>query len=353
MSTDRLAVAKARALDDLTGLIHALQLQGKARGRSFTGLSPFRQEKNPSFTLWLHGPAKGGWKDFGGGTKGDIVDLVALLAADGTRSGALKWLEHRYSLARIDASERQRLADAAATRRRTAEREIAETDEAARLRAIRLIKGAAELNGADPASLYMARRGCPLAGVPHLEPKTFRWIARHAWWMSETRPHPEFPALLSAMRDGGGRLMSVHRTFLARDGSGKAAVAKPKLIYPACGGATIRISQGPSALTCEEAAAEGVRGPMIYCEGVEDGATLAIDAPEYRVHAVGSLPGLLSAPDFPCADSYLIARDNDWGKPQAADMFDAAMRRLHAFGKPIAEITSPMGKDFNDIVRTA
>lgn len=347
-----MAVAKARALDDLPGLIHALQLQGKARGRAFTGLSPFRQEKNPSFTLWLHGPAKGGWKDFGGGTKGDIVDLVALLAADGTKAGALKWLEHRYSLAKIDAGERQRLAEASAARRKQGAVEIAETDKAARLRAIRLIKGAAELSGEDPASRYMASRGCPLQAVPHLEPKTFRVVDRHAWWMSETRPHPEFPALLSAMRDGAGQLMSVHRTFLAPDGSGKAPVTKPKLIYPACSGTTIRISRGPSGLGCEEAAAAGVTGPMIYCEGVEDGATLAIDGVEYRVHAVGSLPGLLSAPDFPCADSYLIARDNDWGKPQAADMFAAAMRRLHAFGKPVAEITSPIGKDFNDIVRT-
>jgi hypothetical protein len=57
--------------------------------------------------------------------------------------------------------------------------------------------------------------------------------------------------------------------------------------------------------------------------------------------------------DHACVSSWIVAKDNDWGKPQAAALFTRAIERLQGFRKPVKVIASQLGKDFNDQWRAA
>ena len=79
----------------------------------------------------------------------------------------------------------------------------------------------------------------------------------------------------------------------------------------------------------------GDAGFIGLTEGIEDSASAGMAYPQLRMHAMGSLSGLLHVPDLACAAGYLVFRDNDWGKPQAQQLFARGIARLRGFGKPI------------------
>ncbi|TWR23974.1 DNA primase [Mucilaginibacter achroorhodeus] len=69
-------------------------VQLKKRGANFIGLSPFVNEKTPSFTV---SPAKGIFKDFSSGKGGSAVTFLMELEKF-TYPEALKWLAKKYSI---------------------------------------------------------------------------------------------------------------------------------------------------------------------------------------------------------------------------------------------------------------
>ena len=69
-------------------------VQLKKRGANFVGLSPFANEKTPSFTV---SPAKGIFKDFSTGKGGSAVTFLMELEKF-TYPEALKWLAKKYSI---------------------------------------------------------------------------------------------------------------------------------------------------------------------------------------------------------------------------------------------------------------
>ncbi len=116
-------------------------------------------------------------------------------------------------------------------------------------------------------------------------------------------------------------------------------------------GGVIRLTRGPSGRTPEDAGSDQA-GLLAVSEGPENGLTLARAAPEARVWAATSLGNLGHVPvDHPCVSGIVMVRDNDWGKPQAVDTFEAAIDRLRETGKPLAVMRSHWGKDINDAVR--
>jgi hypothetical protein len=127
-------------------------------------------------------------------------------------------------------------------------------------------------------------------------------------------------------------------------------VPKPKLIWPAYQGCVIRLAMGASGMTPEEAIAAGERGPCAVTEGIEDGLTVALAAPELRVWAAGALANIANAPALPIVSAWLLHRQNDDGRA-AGDAFAKAREALGATGRPVAEIASHHGKDINDLLR--
>lgn len=360
----RFRAAKVALVDDVRALVAELVPGGRQRGKYWAGARcPWRPDKHAgSFFVYLDGPAAGGFKDYAGET-GDVFHLVANALGISVFE-ALKWAEDRYGIRGMDAGARQRLEEEGRKRRErmAAEAKVKTRDD--RKGASRMFREAsAEINAA--VLKYFRGRGCPLEAIQTLDRGSFRSYASFEWWMGARRngkgekiaPGPSYPCLVSAFRDELGRGRAVHMTFVARDGKGKAPVEidgqnKAKLIWPNPEGCTIRISHGESGMSPEEAAANGVVGPLLVCEGLEDGSTFAGTAPALRVHAAGSLWGLATLPDFACADSYLLARDKDWGKGQAQELFEFAIARLRTTGKPVEPIEAPIGKDINDTMRS-
>jgi hypothetical protein len=318
-----------------------------------------------SLVVWIRGTSPGAWKDYATGDKGDILDLIAFAQfghstppSKEARAEALRWARGFLGLADMPPVERNRA-------RAFAEKKARERAESDQERALRNQKRAFEMwlkavplaEGA-PARSYLAGRGIPLASIQHLE-GDLRFAPALEWWMGARRdsagrkiePGPSFPAIVSAMRNRSGALLAVHCTFLAPDGSGKAPVAKPKLMWPATKGCVIRIAKGASATTPEEAAAVGQRDLVVLTEGIEDGLSIALVRPDLRVWACGSLVGIGSAPVLPCVKAFIVCADNDWHSAQAMAGLERAVENLRLQGVPVSIARSPTGKDFNDCLR--
>lgn len=361
--TSRMAVVKELLQRDVGSLVRELVPGARLAGGVFTAKNPRRADRSAgSFVVWAGGGGHvaGAWKDWATGECGDVVDLVCFVKSF-SRGEALAWAEDRYSIRRMSAEERRRLAERQTAKRVVEERE-AQADE------LRRREAAARLFGSCVPRLYgtlvetyAEARGTPLRLMPTLEHSSFRFHPSLEWWLGaerdpetgrKIRPGPRFPALVSAMVDRGGTLRAVHCTFLAEDGRGKAPVDRAKLMFPRTEGLVIRVSRGEARVSPETAAANGLIGPGLVGEGVEDGWTWTVAMPEARTFAAGSLAGLLHLPDLPCVDAWLVSRDNDWSNPQAADQFDRAMTRIKSFGKPAEALSATGGaKDFNDMVR--
>ncbi len=79
---------------DIVEVIGEFGLQLKKRGANYVGLSPFANERTPSFTV---SPAKGIFKDFSSGKGGSAITFLMELEKF-TYPEALKWLAKKYSI---------------------------------------------------------------------------------------------------------------------------------------------------------------------------------------------------------------------------------------------------------------
>lgn len=351
----RFSVAKQMVVDDLETIVGEL-LRAQPRHRR-TGLwqvaNPYRPKSKPEqMCVWLRGARRGAWKDFVSGEKGDAIDLVAFALTgdvnETSRMDAVKWVEDRYGIRNMDAGQRERMAAEAKARRIAAEAKEAERVKKARERARKFFFSCQEQIFGTSVEAYLRSRGVELSRVPNLG-RAIRFHPACEYWMDEARP--KLPAMVSAMVDEAGKIGACHYTFLAPDGRGKAKVDKAKLMFPETSGLLIRLTDGASGLPADrpEAVASGIVGAT---EGIEDALSVAIANPDLRMWAVGSLSGLLTLHNHPCASGYLIFKDNDWGKPQAQAQFARAMTRARQFGKPVEELAMPAswGKDVNDAI---
>lgn len=359
MAPTRFALVKDFLQRDVALLVAEMVPGAKLSGGVWSGRNPRRADRTAgSFVVWRN-PTPGAWKDYATGDQGDVIDLVAYLKG-WDRMEVVAWGEARYGIRTMSEGERRRLAGKAASARVVA-KAAEDADELRRRQwALGIFEGAEARIRGTLVETYFASRGLELKHMPWLEHQWFRFAPALEWWRGaerdetgrKIRPGPRFPALVSAMVDGRGNFRAVHCTFLDHDGKAKAPVEKPKLMFPRTAGAVIRVARGESRMTPEAAAKHGVIGPCVVGEGVEDAATFAYAMPELRALAAGSLPGLLHMPDLACVEAWLVARDNDWGKDQAAELFVRAMARLQSFDKPVQEISATGGaKDFNDMVR--
>lgn len=361
----RFSVAKERVLDDLEGIVEELYRASRKhmRGAIYNVRNPYRPKaKEEQFAIWLRGARRGAWKDFVSGDHGDAIDLVAfgltgIVSAD-SRMTALAWIEDRYGLKSMDPQTRARAAAEAKSRKLAAEASDKTRREKAIARARKSFFACrAEIIGTPVETYLKAERGIPLSAVPNLG-RSIRYRPDCEYWMSESRPR--LPAIVTAMVDGTGRIGANHHTFLTPDGRAKAGSAegvlpgKAKLMFPETAGLVMRIADGPSGLSAEDAAKAGVKGPVGITEGLEDALVAALTTPALRVWAAGSLSGLMTVPDHAAASSWIVFKDNDWGKPQAKRLFNRAVARLKSFGKPVEVIAVPAdwGKDLNDAIRS-
>jgi len=330
--------------------------EGKRSGKYWNAKSPFRQEKNASFTIWIGGGSPGSFKDWGHEVmKGDVIDLVAACACGAvppfsreSRTAAIRWAKDYLGLTNRSPAEIKAKAHKASAERQ--EREARETQRRVdrETRAFKLWLEGGAIGGTLVETYLREARGVDIRAIAHME-ASLRFKAR----LEHFEENHAGPVQLAAFTDEFDRKRGAHITWLARDGRGKCPdVAKAKMMFGTTQGLAIRISRGPSGLKVHEANAQGVRGPLAIAEGVETAASVAEACPELRVWAAGSLGNIGEQVLPECCDAVVVCADNDWAKPQAMASLDEAVAKLRRQGRPVT-VARAFGAagDFNDLLR--
>jgi phage/plasmid primase-like uncharacterized protein len=149
-------------------------------------------------------------------------------------------------------------------------------------------------------------------------------------------PHPSggtWPAMLALVTNGSdGAPMAVHRTFLARDGGGKAPVQPVRMMLGPCGGGAVRL-------------AESGDGTMIG-EGIETclAAMQAASRPAWAALSTSGLRRLDIPEDM---RNVIVLADGDLAGEAAAE---AAALRWKRQGRRVRIARAPQGMDFNDLL---
>ncbi len=349
-----------RLASDIEDVVSELGIEvAKRSRRTLFCFAPWNSHHNPKLEIEIH-PTAGKWNDWIAGRYGDALGLVACCLAgsadaarDKTALGrAITWAKEYYGYATANPeawAEARAAAQAKAKKREAAAaRELSQ----ARGTAQGLWLRSADLTPGDPVWSYLLARGIDLAQLPRL-PRVLRCSLDQRWHDEAGDVGHVGPAMMAWMVKADGKGGALHRTWLDPDRPGqKADLAPPRKMWPASDGCVIRLHRGETGLTNAEAVKAGVIEDVTVCEGIEDGLSIALMTPEFRVEAVGSLPGLLSYVPSKHVRKIVVAADNDWGKPQAEALLMRACRRLaEDFGKQVAIARSPEGKDFNDLLR--
>jgi putative DNA primase/helicase len=148
--------------------------------------------------------------------------------------------------------------------------------------------------------------------------------------------HPSggiWPAMVGLVTRGNDDTpIRIHRTYLARNGGGKAPVHPQKMMLGLCRGGAVRL-----ALPAKE---------LMVGEGIETclAAMLAVDKPAWAALSTAGLRAL----DLPLAvRNVIILADGDEAGEAAAD--DAALRWMRE-GRGVSVARPPRGLDFNDML---
>lgn len=351
----------------IDGVCQRLLPDGKAFGRLWVAHNPITGDfsQSPEFKVALTRDV-GAWKDWRSGDKGDVIGLVQYLNATDFK-GALEWSRDFLGLRSMSREAYQEFQRSTQLARERAQASA----EAARLKRMRAAERLFMTGAQDGASstaeaharAYFAGRGCALDGISNRDRNTFRFFGGIEFWKRAEYRHengrrvkvkagPSFPGVLSAMRAPTGQVTAVHVTFLDPLKPQKLAVSdgeNSKMMFGEARGSMIRISHGPEGVAPELACQPR---PLVLCEGVEDGLSLALSIPEARVWAAGSLSAMAAAPVWlPCVSMIVVSQDNDWEKKTAQKQFADVLDALSKAGKPLTTIASHVGKDFNDLMQ--
>ncbi len=173
------------------------------------------------------------------------------------------------------------------------------------------------------AHTYLASRGLHL-----LPPPTLRFCAGLKHGSGGT-----WPAMVALVAQGDdGTPLAIHRTFLARDGRGKAPVDPAKMMLGPCRGGAVRLADPGDVL--------------MVGEGIET-CLAAMQATGQPAWAALSTSGLRTL-DLPASvrDVIILADGDDPGEAAARD---GALRWMQE-GRRVRIARPPRGMDFNDVL---
>jgi hypothetical protein len=199
----------------------------------------------------------------------------------------------------------------------------------------RLFASAKPISG-TLAAVYLRGRG--IADVHDLP--ALRFHPRCFYRAHEGAPRETWPALLAAVTDLDGAITGVLRTWLARDGSGKAPLATPRRSMGRLLGHGVRLGDPQPA--------PAQAGVLAAGEGLETMLSLRVVLPALPVVAALSATHLAAFIPPTGLRRLYIARDNDRVGRRAVEMLGA---RAHAEGvEPL--VLTPHRDDFNTDLTT-
>lgn len=262
----------------------------------------------PGRSLYVH-LARGKWCDAATGEYGDLLDLIRL-NQDLSFRDACAEARALLSLPETKAEPQTRLGS---------------RDTPAIARAI--FASAGPVTG-TLGQVYLAARG--ITHIP--DTSALRFQPRLAYRLHRKAGFEQWPALIAAVRDTGGRLMGIQRTYLARDGLGKAPLQDSRRALGKLVGGGVRLA-GDDAHR------------LTIGEGLETMLAIKTACPD--VSAVAALSARhLAAFEVPSTcTKLLIAADNDQAGLQAARTLLQGVRDTSIWR--VAILPSVLG-DFND-----
>jgi hypothetical protein len=272
-----------------------------------------------SLMVRLTGPdsgkgAAGHWVDFESGEHGDLLDLIARTCRLHTFRDVLDEARRFLSLPQHHHASMPGRSPVPSG-----------SPEAAQ----RLFASAKPIPG-TLAAIYLRSRGIAVSGdLPAL-----RFHPRCFYRAHEGAPRETWPVLLAAVTDPGGAITGVLRTWLARDGSGKAPLATPRRSMGRLLGHGVRLGDASDILAAGE--------------GLETMLSLRVVLPALPVVAALSATHLAAFIPPSGLRRLYIARDNDRVGRRAAEMLGA---RADADGIE-ALVLTPHGDDFNTDLTT-
>jgi hypothetical protein len=197
-------------------------------------------------------------------------------------------------------------------------------DEAKRTEAALAIWQAATLADGTPAKTYLVSRGLRLSPPPTLR---FHFGLKHP-------TGGIWPAMVSLVTRGpNDEPLAIHRTFLTRDGNGKAPVEPQKMMLGPCRGGAVRLGV-PSDV-------------LLVGEGIETclSGMLASGYPAWAALSASGLRALDLPPDV---REVIVLADGD--EPGEAAARECAWRWSRE-GRRVRIARPPRGFDFNDVLR--
>ena len=146
----------------------------------------------------------------------------------------------------------------------------------------------------------------------------------------------ELPVMVAAVQLWPGiEPVALHRTYLKPDGSRKADLPNSRLCYGPTKGAAIRLAPPGETLLI----AEGIESALSGQQELRIPAWAAISA--------SNMPNII-LPELPLASTIIIAADGDETGAKAAERAANSWVRQ---GRRVKIATSPVGLDFNDLLR--
>jgi hypothetical protein len=324
----------------------ALFPAGRIEGREFV-VGSVAGEAGQSLRIQLFGQNQGLWCEFADGSGGDALDLVAQVLFGGDRGEAWRW---GCDFLGLDGAPAAPL-----PKRPAAPPDPAGgIDSGVRRResAIGLWLAASPVLRGSPVDAYLQGRGIRLAGLGR-QPAAIRYHPELAF---EGGFWPAMVALICGTGEDDGRAIGIHRTFLQRLSWGgviKAPLGDPpgsaaKRMLGGSRGGLIPIWRGASGKPMR-LAPDGET--LAIAEGIEDGLTVAIARPDWRVAAALSAGNLAQLALPKAIATVVLCADNDAAGSPAAKALDKAIARFNGEGRRVLVARAPAGsKDFNALL---
>lgn len=324
--------------------------------------NPRRDDKHPSMAIWTHGGSIS-WKDFATGDTGDVFDLVSYLNGWYERPHrgfpeAATFLADKLGMARMSAAERGRLVQAAKAHVPSRD-EIKQRDEELARRAFSAWLSCMPIRNTVVETYLRGPRNINLDRLPRGPrggdrfPSILRMQPQMKHIATRSQVESYWPCMVAGcVNPMQGKIVAIHRTWLAWDGSDKAPVEPPRKCWPTVAGLVIPLWRGADWLPVRGAIDAGVRETLVLIEGIETGLSAIIAAPQYRTWAFISLGNLANVRLPENVDSVMLHRETEPENIAAVEAFERGKTALQRQGRPVVEFTSFSGKDLNDADRT-
>ena len=282
--------------------------------------------KNGSCIIALKGAHAGDWMDFDSGEGGGPLSVLEQTTGLSGRAS----FDYAAELAGTAAVRTAAPAQQNGSTRPEAAPQ-SRTKENARREIEIIIKGCRALAD-SPAETYLAARGLAVPDTPELRfhPDLTHW---------ETRTG--YPGLVAFVRNTGGRVIGIHRTYLAPDGAAKADLPSPRMMLGSIAGGAVRL------------APLGENGVLGLAEGIETALSVIEACPGLPVWAVLAAGNLAHVALPPEVVRVVTLADND-GEGAGIRAAERAAARHTTEGRRVwIPMPDRAGEDFNDLLRRA